>query len=85
MVKKLGVKSYYIRTPLFDNFKKTKKSNKKFSILMIGDLSGTVTKSGLNYFFEKIYPKLIKKLIQKNLKLTLLEEILINIKKNIVL
>jgi hypothetical protein len=58
----LGVKSNYIRTPLYDNFTKTRKTNEKFSILMIGDLSGTVTKSGIDYFFDKIYPKLIKKI-----------------------
>ena len=70
--KNLGVKSYYIRTPLYDNFNKARKSNKKFSFLMIGDLSGTVTRSGLDYFFQKIYPKLAKKIDTKKFEVNII-------------
>ena len=41
---------------------------------MIGDLSGTVTKSGLNYFFEKIYPKLIKKIDSKKFEVNIIRK-----------
>jgi len=77
----LGVKSYYIRTPLYDNFKKTSKKFKKFSILMIGDLSGTVTKSGLNFFFYKIYPNLIKKIDPRKFEVNIIGRNFKNYKK----
>lgn len=54
----LGVKSYYLRTPLYDNFEENRNSENQFTILMIGDLTGTVTKTGLDLFFEKILPDL---------------------------
>ena len=81
--KNLGVKSYYIRTPLYDNFKnnQNRKKNKKFSILMIGDLSGTVTKSGLDFFFLKIYPKLIKKIHEKDFEVNIIGRNFISYKK----
>lgn len=56
--KKIGVNSSYLRTPLYDDFKSKRKKQKIFTILMIGDLSGTVTKTGLDIFFKFIFPKL---------------------------
>ncbi len=79
--KLIGVNSSYIRTPLYDNFNKIRGKTKKFSILMIGDLSGTVTKSGLDFFFKKIYPKLLMKIGQKNFEVNIVGRNYKNYKK----